>query len=80
MSQLKLVAFSEAEIEKKQYDVRTIIEDAITSLRMQGLTSQGALKLLMRQSAIRMDNAADLREVLKSIERDSSLLKKDDDE
>src|SRR6266849_5255752 len=68
---------NEAEIEKKQFDVRAIIEDAITSLRMAGLTKQGALKLLMVQSAIRMDNAADVREVMASIE--SGLVEDGDD-
>ncbi len=68
---------NEAEIEKKQFDVRAIIEDAITSLRMAGLTNQGALKLLMVQSAIRMDNAADVREVMASIE--SGLVEDGDD-
>ncbi len=34
-----------AEQHKLQFQVRTIIEDAIDSLRMAGLTNQGALKL-----------------------------------
>ena len=58
-----------ATIERKQYDVKTIIEDAITSLVLQGMTYQGALNLLMIQSAIRMDNVADVREVIASIEK-----------
>jgi hypothetical protein len=68
---------NEAEIEKKQFDVKSIIDDTVVSLRMQGLTSQGALKLLMIQAAIRMDNVADVREVLKSI---SNMLVDGDDE
>jgi hypothetical protein len=47
--------------------VRGIVESAIASLVAVGLSNQGALSLLMTQSAIRMHNAADVREVLKSI-------------
>jgi hypothetical protein len=47
--------------------VRGIVESAIASLVDVGLSNQGALSLLMTQAAIRMHNAADVREVLKSI-------------
>jgi hypothetical protein len=57
-----------AEQDKLEFDVRTIVEDAIDSLRLAGLTNQGALKLLMVQASIRMTNAADVRKVLRSIE------------
>jgi hypothetical protein len=57
-----------AEQDKLEFDVRTIVEDAIDSLRLAGLTNQDALKLLMVQASIRMTNAADVRKVLRSIE------------
>jgi hypothetical protein len=59
---------NEAEIERKQSDIKDIIDDAITSLVMQGLTNQGALRLLMTQCAVRMDDAAQVRSELKFIE------------
>jgi hypothetical protein len=61
------IVMNEAEQDRKQHDVKAIIDDAIVSLIMQGLTNLSALKLLMIQAAIRIDNAADVREVLKSI-------------
>jgi hypothetical protein len=67
-----------AEQNQKQFEVRTIIEDAITSLEMIGCTKQLALKLLMIQSAIRMEDNALVREVMASIER--GLVDVDDDD
>jgi hypothetical protein len=61
--------------DKLQFDVRTIVEDAIDSLRMHGLTNQASLELLMIQSAIRMSSAARAR-ALKSI---SDMMTVDDD-
>jgi hypothetical protein len=71
------IVMNKAEQDKKEFDVRAIIEDTITNLVMQGLTNLSALKLLMIQAAIRIDNAADVREVLKSI---ADMLVDDDDD
>jgi hypothetical protein len=55
-------------MEKKTFDVINIVEDAITSLILQGMKRDGALSLLMTQAAIRMEDNAKLRKILKSIE------------
>jgi len=64
-------------MEKKEFDVITTVEDSITNLVLLGMKRKSALSLLVTQAAIRMDNAADVREVLRSIE---SGLVDDDDE
>ncbi len=58
-----------AAIEKKQFDVRTIIEDAITSLMLQGMTRDAALSLLAFQTLIRMDSETQAMEVMESVKR-----------
>jgi hypothetical protein len=65
-------------MEKKEFDVITTVEDSITNLVLLGMKRKSALSLLVTQAAIRMDNAADVREVLRSIE--SGLVDDDDDD
>jgi hypothetical protein len=65
-------------MEKKEFDVINIIEDAITSLILQGMKRDGALSLLMVQAAIRMEDNAKLRKILKSIE--DGIVDGDDDD
>jgi hypothetical protein len=43
---------------RKNFEVRTIIEDAVTNLKMAGATNQVALELLMIQSALRIEDNA----------------------
>jgi hypothetical protein len=52
---------NEAEQDALDSRVRGIIETAISSLVDVGLSNQGALSLLMIQSAIRMNDAAEVR-------------------
>jgi hypothetical protein len=59
---------TEAEQEKKTHDVRCIVEDAITSLMLEGMKRESALALLAFQSIIRMDSEVKLRDLLRSIE------------
>jgi hypothetical protein len=53
-----------------------IVERAIASLMVLGMSHDAAATLLMTQSAIRIDDASQVMEVLKSIE----LLIEDDDD
>ena len=69
---------TEAEQEKKEHDVRCIIDDAITSLMLEGMKRESALSLLAFQSIIRMDSEAKLRDLLRSIE--DRLAVEEDDE
>jgi hypothetical protein len=57
--------------------VRGILERAVTSLMALGMTDEAALSLLMIQSAIRIDDASQVVEVLESIAR---LIEEDDDD
>jgi hypothetical protein len=58
--------------------VRGIIEKRVASLIAVGCSNETALRLLMIQGAIRMNDAAEVRSVIKSIE--SGLIDDDDDE
>src|SRR5450631_374912 len=58
--------------------VRGIIEKCVASLIAVGCSNETALRLLMIQGAIRMNDAAEVRSVIKSIE--SGLIDDDDDE
>jgi hypothetical protein len=60
--------FSEAEGNALNAVVRGIIERAIASLQGVGLSHEGALHLLLLQSAIRTQDKPELRRLLKSIE------------
>ena len=57
--------------------VRGILERAVTSLMALGMTDEAALSLLMIQSAIRIDDATRVVEVLESI---AKLIEDDDDD
>jgi hypothetical protein len=61
-------AFTKEMMDKKEYDVRCIIEDAITNLVLQGMKHESALSLLAFQCIIRMDDTAKLRSLLEAIE------------
>jgi hypothetical protein len=56
--------------------VRGTVERAISSLMVLGMSHDGAASLLMVQSAIRIDDATHVMEVLTSI---ASLIEDDDD-
>jgi tRNA C32,U32 (ribose-2'-O)-methylase TrmJ len=58
--------------------VKGIIEHAISALQAIGMTNDAALKLLMIQASIRMEDTAELRRVLKSIK--DGLAGNDDDD
>jgi hypothetical protein len=55
-------------MDKKEFDVKAIVEDSITNLVLQGMKRESALALLAFQSIIRMDDTAKLRGLLKLIE------------
>jgi hypothetical protein len=55
-------------MDKKEFDVKAIVEDSITNLVLQGMKRESALALLAFQSIIRMDDTAKLRSLLKLIE------------
>jgi hypothetical protein len=53
---------------KKEFDVKTIVEDSITNLVLQGMKRESALSLLVIQSIIRIHDTAELRSLIKFIE------------
>jgi hypothetical protein len=55
-------------IEKKEFDVKAIVEDAITSLVLHGMLHENALALLATQAIIRMHDTENLRRLIKLIE------------
>jgi hypothetical protein len=66
--------------EKKEFDVKAIIEDSITNLMLQGLKRESALSLLVIQSIIRIRDPAELRRLIKFIEERLDDDDDDDDE
>jgi hypothetical protein len=64
-------------MDKKEFDVVTIVEDAISSLVLQGMKNESALSLLAIQSIIRMSDTTKLRGLIKLIEE---RLDEDDDD
>lgn len=60
--------FNKVEGEAFDAAVCGIVERAISSLQAIGMSNEGALSLLMFQAAIRMQDAAEVRRLLKSIE------------
>ena len=63
---------------KLQFEAKSIVEDAISSLMMIGMAEQNALQLLMIQAAVRMHDNAEIRSTLRSIEE--GLVDDDDDD
>jgi hypothetical protein len=55
-------------IAKKEFDVITIVEDAVSSLVLQGMQHESALVLLATQSIVRMRDTTKLRGLTKLIE------------
>jgi len=55
-------------IAKKEFDVITIVEDAVSSLVLQGMQNESALVLLATQSIVRMRDTTKLRGLTKLIE------------
>ena len=77
--QVAKAGFSKEESHALGTVVIGIVERAIASLMVIGMTNEGALSLLMTQAAIRMQDTAKLRCLLKSIE-DGLPVEGDDDD
>ena len=60
-------AMEKAERDALEGAVRGIIERAVAALEAIGMSHEGALALLMIQSAIRINDAAEVRRLLQSI-------------